>query len=239
MAGNTTRAPTSGNLPGRRVLVCDDEPQIVRAVRVILREGGYEVSATATLAEAFQHAAQQSPDAAIVDLILPDGNGIELCRELRSWSTMPIIMLSALEEEEQKVLALQAGADDYMTKPFSARELLARLEALFRRVPGVDEEAVVRVRGLEINFPAHTVRRDGEELRLTPTEFKLLGTLARNRGRLMTSRALLTDVWGADAGDTTLLRTHMANLRHKIDRSSSGEALPITTEPGVGYRFDW
>jgi two-component system, OmpR family, KDP operon response regulator KdpE len=223
------------------VLVCDDEPQIVRAVRVILHEGGYDVSGAGTLAEALDLAARRSLDAAIVDLILPDGDGIELCTELRSWSTMPIIVLSALEEEEQKVLALQAGADDYLTKPFAARELLARLDALFRRVSQAgEEEAVIHANGVEINLPAHTVRRKGEQVRLTPTEFKLLTALARNRGRLMTSRALLTEVWGAaSADDTPLLRTHIANLRHKLEGAGAGSAQRqlITTEPGVGYRF--
>lgn len=206
---------------------------------MILHEGGYDVSSAGTLAEALDLAASQGPDAAIVDLILPDGNGIELCRELRAWSTMPIIVLSALEEEEQKVLALQAGADDYLRKPFSARELLARLDALFRRVSQADEGAsVIHTSGLEINFPAHTVRREGEEVRLTPTEFKLLSTLARNRGRLMTSPALLTQVWGAaSADDTALLRTHIANLRHKLEGAGSAERQLISTEPGVGYRF--
>jgi two-component system, OmpR family, KDP operon response regulator KdpE len=142
------------------VLVCDDEPQIVRAVHVILHGGGYDVSSAATLAGALDLAARRSLDAAIVDLILPDGDGIELCVELRSWSTMPIIVLSALEEEEQKVLALQAGADDYLTKPFAARELLARLDALFRRVSQAgEEEAVIHANGVEINLPAHTLRR--------------------------------------------------------------------------------
>jgi two-component system KDP operon response regulator KdpE len=219
------------------VLVCDDEPQIIRAVRVILRDGGYDVSGAGTIAEALEEAATQSPDAAIVDLILPDGNGIRLIRELRSWSTMPIVVLSALEDEEQTVLALQAGADDYLRKPFSARELRARLEALFRRVAHLDD-AVLHVNGLDINLAARAVHRDGEEVRLTPTEFKLLRTLARNRGRLVTSRALLAGVWGtAAASDTALLRTHIANLRHKIERGGAAEGPLIATEPGLGYRF--
>jgi two-component system KDP operon response regulator KdpE len=218
--------------------VCDDEPQIVRALRVILREAGYEVSVAATLVEGLDLAAREPPDAAIIDVMLPDGSGIELCAELRSWSTMPILVLSALDEEEQKVLALRAGADDYMTKPFSARELLARLEAVFRRVASSEEEASLTVKGLEINFAAHTVLRDGREVKLTPIEFKLLSALARNRGRLMTSRALLSEVWGsAYASDAPLLRTHIANLRHKIEGPDAGAWLYIKTEPGVGYRF--
>jgi two-component system, OmpR family, KDP operon response regulator KdpE len=149
---------------------------------------------------------------------------------------MPIIVVSALEEQEQKVLALPAGADDHLTKPFAARELLARLDALFRRVSQAgEEEAVIRTNGLEINLPAHTVRRKGEQVRLTPTEFKLLTALARNCGRLMTSRALLTEVWSAaSADDTPLLRTHIANLRHKLEGAGSAERQLITTEPGVG-----
>jgi two-component system KDP operon response regulator KdpE len=218
--------------------VCDDESQIVRALRVILREAGYEVSMAATLAEGLDLAAREPPDAAIIDVMLPDGSGIELCAELRSWSAMPIVVLSALDEEEQKVLALRAGADDYITKPFSARELLARLEAVFRRVVSSEEEASLTVKGLEINFAAHTVRSDGREVKLTPIEFKLLCALARNRGRLMTSRALLSEVWGsAYANDAPLLRTHIANLRHKIEAPDASAWLYIKTEAGVGYRF--
>jgi two-component system KDP operon response regulator KdpE len=218
--------------------VCDDEPQIVRALRVILREAGYEFSTAGTLAEGLDIAAGQPPDAAIIDLVLPDGSGIELCSELRSWSTMPILVLSALDEEEQKVLALRAGADDYITKPFSGRELLARMDAVFRRVVTSDDEATIAVRGLEINFAAHTVQRDGREIKLTPIEFKLLSALARNRGRLMTSRALLSDVWGPTyANDSPLLRTHIANLRHKIEGADARAWSYIQTEAGVGYRF--
>jgi two-component system KDP operon response regulator KdpE len=218
--------------------VCDDEPQIVRALRVILREAGYDVSIAATLAEGLDLAAREPPDAAIIDVMLPDGSGIELCAELRSWSTMPIVVLSALDEEEQKVLALGAGADDYITKPFSARELVARLEAVFRRVVSSEEEATITVKGLEINLAAHTVLRDGREIKLTPIEFKLLCALARNRGRLMTSPGLLSEVWGsAYASDPPLLRTHIANLRHKIEGSDAGAWLYTKTESGVGYRF--
>jgi two-component system, OmpR family, KDP operon response regulator KdpE len=225
----------------RRILVCDDEPQIVRALRVILRDDGYQVSACGTLAEALELAVREPPDGAIVDVMLPDGNGIELCRELRSWSTMPIVVLSALDEEEQKVQALQAGADDYVTKPFSARELLARLDTVFRRILDSDEQPVLAVKGLEINFPAHTVRRDGREVKLTPTEFKLLSALARNRGRLMTTRALLAEISDptlpAHVNDSALVRTHIANLRHKIEGEHAVTWVYIKTEPGVGYRF--
>jgi two-component system, OmpR family, KDP operon response regulator KdpE len=207
-------------------------------LRVILRDAGYEVSVAGTVAEALDLVAREPPDGAIVDLVLPDGSGIELSRELRSWSAMPIVVLSALDEEEQKVLALQAGADDYVTKPFSSRELVARLEAVFRRVSTHGEAPTLLIRGLEINFVAHTVKRDGREVKLTPTEFNLLGVLASNRGRLLTSRALLSEVWGETyARDTPLLRTHIANLRHKIEAGRPDGWTYIKTEPGVGYRF--
>jgi two-component system, OmpR family, KDP operon response regulator KdpE len=205
---------------------------------VILREAGYEVTVAVTLAEALDAAACEPLDAAIIDLVLPDGTGFDLCRELRSWSTMPIIVLSALDEEEHKVKALSSGADDYLTKPFSARELLARLQAVFRRVADSHEEATLEVEGLEINFAAHRVLREGREVKLTTIEFELLCMLARNRGRLMTSRALLSEVWGpAYAHDAPLLRTHIANLRRKIEDGVASQWRYLKTEAGVGYRF--
>ena len=221
----------------QRVLVCDDEPQILRALRVILRDAGFEVDPAATAAEALDKAALRPPHAAIIDLVLPDGDGIEVCRQLREWSAMPIIVLSALGEEEQKVRALEAGADDYVTKPFGARELVARLQAALRRASPEPDEPVLRADGLEIDAAAHRVHRDGEEVHLTPIEFDLLSVLARNRGRLMTHRALLTEVWGtAYADDTATLRTHIANLRRKIEPPGA-ERRYIRTDAGVGYRF--
>ena len=220
----------------RRVLVCDDELQILRALKVVLREAGFEVEATATARGALDAAAVRMPDAAIVDLMLPDGNGVDVCAELRSWSEMPILVLSAIGDEEQKVAALEAGADDYVTKPFGPRELVARLNAVLRRVHSAPEGPTISVEGLEIDFAARSVRRDGQEIHLTPTEYKLLGVLARNRGRLMTHRALLTEVWGPRyAHDTQVLRTHIANVRRKI--APDGEPRYIRTDAGVGYRF--
>ena len=221
---------------GKRVLVCDDELQILRALRAVLREAGFEVVATATVAEALEAAALQAPDAAILDVILPDGDGVEICRRLREWSEMPILMLSAVGQEDQKVAALEAGADDYVTKPFSPRELVARLNAIMRRSARGEEEAAISVEGLEIDLAARTVRLDGEEIHLTPIEYDLLRTLALNRGRVMTHRALLSEVWGSGyAEDTRTLRTHIANLRRKIE--PEGAPRLIRTDAGIGYRF--
>jgi two-component system KDP operon response regulator KdpE len=219
-----------------RVLVVDDERQILRALKVILREAGYEIIEAVTIEEALDQAAVRPPDAAIVDLMLPDGSGVELCRRLREWSSMPIIVLSAIGEEEAKVEALEAGADDYVTKPFGPRELVARLGATLRRVGDAPGEPAIEVDGLVVDLNAHTVRRDGEEIHLTPIEFDLLRALVRHRGRLMTHRALLVEVWGPQyADDTQVLRAHIANLRRKIE--PAGERRYIRTDPGIGYRF--
>jgi two-component system, OmpR family, KDP operon response regulator KdpE len=219
-----------------RVLVVDDERQILRALKVILRDAGYEVIEAATFEEALDRAAVRPPDAAIIDLVLPDGSGIELSRRLREWSAMPILVLSAVGEEDAKVQALEAGADDYVTKPFGPRELVARLGAALRRVGDAPGEPALEVDGLYVDLNARVVRRDGEEVHLTPIEFDLLRTLVRHRGRLMTHRALLVEVWGPQYGDDTqVLRAHIANLRRKIE--PPGERRYIRTDPGIGYRF--
>ena len=178
------------------VLVCDDESQILRALRVILRDAGFEALPADSGEQALDLAAVHSPDAAILDLVLPDMDGVEVCRRLREWSKMPIIVLSAVGEEDIKVRALAVGADDYVTKPFSPRELIARLQAVLRRAGPEPEDAVIRAEGLEVDLAARVVRRDGEEIHLTPTEFDLLRVLVTNRGRLVTYRELLTSVWG-------------------------------------------
>jgi two-component system KDP operon response regulator KdpE len=220
-----------------RILVCDDELQILRALKVVLRDAGFEVVATANAEEALDAAAVRPPDAAIVDLVLPDEDGVKVCEQLRSWSEMPILVLSALGDEEQKVRALEAGADDYVTKPFGPRELVARLKAALRRAGAADEEPLIAVDGLEVDLPARAVRVSGKEVHLTPIEFGLLRLLARNRGRLLTHRKLLSEVWGPEwADDTQTLRTHIANLRRKIE-PDGGQPRYIRTEPGVGYRF--
>jgi two-component system KDP operon response regulator KdpE len=224
------------NGPPIRVLVCDDELQIIRALKVILRDSGFDVLATATAKEALDTAAVENPDAAIIDLVLPDGNGVEVCAELRSWSELPILVLSAIGEEEEKVRALEAGADDYVTKPFGPRELVARLEAALRRSGAGPEQPLLRADGLELDLTAHSVRLDGDDVHLTPIEFDLLRTLMANRGRLLTHSALLTDVWGpAYADDVATLRTHIANLRRKVEPEGAGRH--IRTEAGIGYRF--
>jgi two-component system, OmpR family, KDP operon response regulator KdpE len=219
-----------------RVLVCDDEQQILRALRVILRDAGFEALPASNGAEALDLAAVQRPDAAIVDLLLPDIDGIELCRRLREWSELPVIVLSAVGEEDAKVRALAAGADDYVTKPFGPRELIARLQANLRRTAPGPEEAVISLQGLEVDLARRTVTRDEQPVHLTPTEFGLLAALARNRGRLMTHRDLLVSVWGPGYGDDTqVLRAHIANLRRKIEPPDGPRY--IRTDPGVGYRF--
>jgi two-component system, OmpR family, KDP operon response regulator KdpE len=220
----------------RRVLVVDDERQILRALRVILRDADFEVFTAQTVQEALDAAALRAPDAAIVDLILPDGNGIDVCRSIREWSQMPILVLSAVGEETEKIRALDAGADDYVTKPFAPGELIARLNAALRRV-GPAEEPSLSVDGLEVDLAGRRVRRDGEDIHLTPKEFDLLRVLARNRGRLLTHRTLLGEVWGrAYEEDTHTLRVHIANLRRKIEPDPRAPRY-ITTDPGVGYRF--
>ena len=224
---------------GRRILAVDDEVQILRALKLVLRSAGYDVVTAATMEEALDVAAVSPVDAAIVDLLLPDGDGIELCRRLREWSSMPIIVLSAVGDEAEKVRALRSGADDYITKPFGPQELVARAEAVLRRTSPEPDQSIVATNGLEIDLAAHVVRRDGEEVHLTPTELELLRILVRNRGRLLTHRMLLTEVWGPEyADDVTVLRGQIANLRRKLEPREGARRHYLRTEPGIGYRFD-
>jgi two-component system, OmpR family, KDP operon response regulator KdpE len=221
---------------GSRILICDSESQSLHALRVVLRRAGFEVDATERAAEALDRSAIRLPAAAIVECLLPDGDGVEVCRRLREWNSMPVLMLSAVSDEEQQVRAFDAGADDYLTKPFGPEELVARLRARLRRAEGLEEEPTVRIGGLEVDLAAHAVRRDGYVIHLTPTEFKLLSVLVRNRGRMMTHDTLLKQVWGPayiDAKQT--LRGHIANLRRKIEPEYG--ACLIGTEPRLGYRF--
>ena len=220
-----------------RVLVVDDERQILRALRVLLKEAGFEVATAETAQQALDAVTVRPPDALILDLILPDGNGVDVCRSIREWSEMPIIVLSAVGDESEKVRALEAGADDYVTKPFGPGELIARLRAALRRTGTAAAEPVLRADGLELDLAAHRVIVNGDEVHLTPIEFDLLRALMLGRGRLLTHRTLLREVWGPNyEDDTQVLRVHIANLRRKIEPERSSPSH-ILTDPGIGYRF--
>jgi two-component system KDP operon response regulator KdpE len=221
---------------GARVLVVDDEPQILRALRTNLRGAGYEVETAATAAEALDAAALRPPEAVILDLILPDGNGQEVCRRLREWTDVPIIVLSAVGEEREKVAALDAGADDYITKPFGVDELLARLRATLRRTsqPG---EPVLRIAELEVDLEKRLVTVSGRPVSLTPHEFELLRVLAQNEGKLLTHPALLREVWGPAYGrESHYLHVYVSQLRRKIEPDPARPRY-LLTEPGAGYRL--
>lgn len=224
-------------MAGERVLVCDDDPQIRRALNLILRDAGYEVLIASSGEEALDRAAVERPHLAIVDLLLPDHHGIELCQRLREWSDMPILVLSAVSEEQTKIDALHAGADDYVTKPFGPGELVARVSAALRRAGREETEPRVEIDGLILDLAAHAVFLDGAEVHLTPTEFSLLRFLVLNRGLLMTHSQLLSEVWGPQYADATpILRTHIANLRSKLQAGGGARGL-IRTDSGIGYRF--
>ena len=224
-------------MAAERILVCDDDPQIRRALGLILRDAGYEVTVASTAREALDRASLTGPHAAIVDLMLPDQPGIEVCRALREWSDMPILVLSAIGEEATKIEALHTGADDYVTKPFGPGELVARVQAALRRAGRTTAEPRVEVDGLVVDLAAHAVWVDGEVVRLTPIEFSLLRALVTNRGLLMTHRRLLEEVWGPGYSDATpVLRTHVANLRRKLQVGEQPRRF-IRTDAGVGYRF--
>ncbi|MES1247232.1 MAG: response regulator transcription factor [Actinomycetota bacterium] len=219
-----------------RILVVDDEPQILRALRTSLRGAGYEVETAETVEAALTAAAVNPPDAVILDLVLPDGRGIDVARELRTWSNVPVIMLSVVGDEREKVEALDAGADDYVTKPFGIDELLARLRAaLRRREPSADP--VVEVGGLRIDLERQLVQLDGEPVALTPHEFSLLRALARDPGKLMTHQALLREVWGRAYGDEShYLHVYVSQLRRKLEADPARPRY-ILTVPGAGYRL--
>jgi two-component system KDP operon response regulator KdpE len=220
-----------------QILVVDDEPQIVRGLTVILRNAGYDVDAAGSKGEALDALSAHPPDALVLDLVLPDGSGVEVCDAVRSWSSLPIIVLSAVGDEREKVRALDAGADDYITKPFGTGELLARLRAALRRAGAEGGDAQVAVGDLVIDLAEHRVEKDGAELHLTPLEFDLLRVLAQNLGRLVTHRQLLQEVWGpAYETETHYLRVHVAHIRSKIE-TDPGQPRLLITEPGVGYRL--
>jgi two-component system, OmpR family, KDP operon response regulator KdpE len=222
---------------GPRVLVVDDEPQIVRGLKIVLRSAGYVVEAAETKAEALASVAARPPDALVLDLVLPDGRGVDVCREVRQWSRLPILMLSAVGDEREKVLALDAGADDYVTKPFGTDELLARLRAVLRRSADPAGDPELRVGELVIDFSDRTVTKTAQRVHLTPIEFDLVRVLATHQGRLVTHRQLLREVWGPEYGaETHYLRVHVAHIRSKLETDPSRPEYLIT-EPGVGYRL--
>jgi two-component system KDP operon response regulator KdpE len=223
-------------LTGQRVLVVDDEPQILRALRTTLHGAGYDVETAATASGALTAAAEHPPEAVILDLILPDGRGTDVCRELRTWTNAPIVVLSAVGEEREKIAALDAGADDYVTKPFSVDELLARLRAALRRATPA-QEPVLAIGDLQIDIPERAVTRDGERIRLSPHEFDLLRVLAQNQGRLLTHHALLRAVWGpAYQHEAHYLHVYVSQLRRKIEPDPSSPSY-VLTEAGAGYRL--
>ncbi|MBN1890906.1 MAG: response regulator transcription factor [Thermoflexales bacterium] len=222
-----------------KILIVDDEPQILRALRTGLVAHDYEVVSAADGEEALDKAAAELPDAIILDLNLPRLSGLEVCRSLREWSPVPIIVLSVRDAERDKVAALDLGADDYLTKPFGADELMARLRVALRhaaRAAG-SPEPVVHAGPLQIDLARHVVKRGDEDIRLTATEYKLLAYLAGNAGRVLTHNQILEHVWGPGyEGETQYLRVYVSQLRHKLDPAGAQPSL-IMTEPGVGYRF--
>jgi two-component system KDP operon response regulator KdpE len=220
-----------------RVLVVDDEAPILRALTANLRARGYQPDAAANGEDALVLAAKHHPDAVVLDLGLPGMSGIEVIRGLRGWTRVPIIILSARGAERDKVAALDAGADDYVTKPFGMDELFARLRAALRRVAPSEEAAIVSTQDFTVDLAAKTVRRGDDEIRLTPTEWGIVELLVRNRDKLVTQRQLLQEVWGPQYGDeTNYLRVHMAHIRRKLE-PEQGRPRYFITEPGMGYRF--
>ena len=221
-----------------RVLVVDDEPQLLRAMAINLRARGYEVDLAPTGEHALQLAAKRHPDVVVLDLGLPGIDGVDVIRGLRGWSAVPIVVLSARDAETAKVAALDAGADDYVTKPFGMDELLARLRAALRRAAPAEEDATIDTDDFVIDLAAKRVTRADGEVRLTPTEWHLVEVLVRHRGKLVTQRQLLDEVWGpTHERDTNYLRVFMAQVRRKLEPEPSRPRYFIT-EPGMGYRFE-
>ncbi|MFI9784097.1 response regulator [Kitasatospora sp. NPDC051984] len=223
-----------------RVLVVDDEPQIVRALVINLKARKYEVDSAHDGASALELAAARHPDVVVLDLGLPDMDGVEVIRGLRGWTRVPIIVLSARHASDEKVEALDAGADDYVTKPFGMDELLARMRAAVRRAEPVtaEGEPVVVTESFTVDLAAKKVTRQGADVRLTPTEWHLLEVLVRNSGRLVSQTQLLQEVWGpAYRKETNYLRVYLAQLRRKLEADPS-HPRHFITEPGMGYRFE-
>ena len=219
-----------------RILVVDDEPQILQALGTTLRGAGYEIETAETGEDALVKAKVRPPDGVILDLVLPGMSGVEVCRELRAWSDAAVLVLSVVGDEPEKVAALDAGADDYVTKPFGMDELLARLRAALRRAQP-ETEPVLRMGDLEIDFDKQAVRSRGELLQLTPHEFRLLRLFALNQGKLLTHRKILSEVWGAAyQTESHYLHVYVSQLRRKIEPDPARPRY-LLTETGVGYRF--
>ena len=218
------------------VLVVDDEPQFLRALETNLRGAGYEVETATTAQEALTAAGLRPPDAVILDLLLPDGTGTDVCRELRAWTEVPIVLVSAVGDEAEKIAALDAGADDYVTKPFAMGELLARLRAALRRA-GPTGDPVLEVGPIRVDLDKQSVTVDGRAVHLTPHEYRILRLLALNPGKLLTHRAILQEVWGPAYGaESNYLHVYVSQLRRKLEPDPS-QPQYLVTEPGAGYRL--
>ena len=221
------------------ILLIDDEPQILRALKTILSSNHYQVISASTGEEGLALAAAQEPDVIILDLSLPDMDGVQVCGEIRAWSNVPIIILSVRDNEKYKVAALDKGADDYLIKPFGIGELLARIRVALRHAessPG-NRQRIITAGPVQIDLASHLVTRSGEEVRLTATEFKLLSYLAANADRVLTHQSILTNTWSfTEADHVEYLRVFIGQLRKKIENNPN-EPQILITEPGVGYRF--
>jgi two-component system KDP operon response regulator KdpE len=223
-------------MSGARVLVVDDEPQILRALQMKLRGAGYTVETAATAKEALMKAGMRPPEAIVLDLLLPDGRGTDVCRELRRWNTAPILVLSAVGEEKEKIEALDAGADDYVTKPFSGDELLARLRAALRRA-APSPDPVVEIGKLRIDLEKRAVTMADKPISLTPIEYDLLRLLAENQGKLLTHPMILRAIWGpAFQEESNYLHVHVSHLRRKIEPDPTRPQY-LLNQAGVGYRL--
>lgn len=225
-----------------KILIADDDPQIVRALRITLAAKGYDVVTAADGAQAIAAAIDHQPDIFLLDLGMPQLNGIEVIEGIRGWSQAPILVVSGRAGAADKVEALDAGADDYLTKPFAVQELLARIRALTRRVPQDTSAPIVRLGEVTIDLAAHSIVRSGADgdshIRLTPTEWQMIELLIRNPGRLVTRKTLLTSIWGTEhVEDTGYLRLYVSQLRKKLETDPS-RPVHIITEPGMGYRLD-
>ena len=226
-------------MSGARILVIDDDPAILRAVGRALSGRGFAVSSAADAASALLSAREDRPEVILLDLVLPDGDGIDLCRQIRAFSDVPIIVLSAVGDDAKKVEALDEGADDYLTKPFSMEELQARVRAALRRTSTHANSAHLSAGNVVLDVETHVVTVDGQAVHLTPKEFRLLQELLQNQGKLQTQRHLLSQVWGVEyVADTHILRTFIHQLRRKLAAVSAEAGALIVNDPGVGYRIE-